>query len=246
LALSLTWRIDQHTLVRALPHSLPQLHALQVTFILDAGTPPVSMTGVAPSSTHHHYGGGMIEPHSSASATMLHELRQCVVDALQMGLEVRKQGKNAKEGKDADVDGVERVRDVRQDDEEEGLEWMGFSWQSGSGGGGRRGGDVDAEGNPWVFLSRVMRESEEISDSEGEEDGKDVKGKDKGKGRVREFVWDADRDEKGSGRSDVGKMRREGGAAKKKEMTLWAENDLNISEVQGVKMWDKEIWAGRL
>jgi hypothetical protein len=145
------------------------------------------MTGIA-ISTQHHYGGSVIEPHTSASATMLHELRQCVIDSMS------------------------HCKDTTQ------LEWIGFSWLA----GGRQQSHLDGEGNPYVFLSKVVREVEGDGESEDEDE-------------------DADGDEK------IGDAGELGGKGKKElPIGLWAENDLNISEVQGVKMWDKEIWAGRL
>jgi hypothetical protein len=145
------------------------------------------MTGIA-ISTQHHYGGNIIEPHTSASATMLHELRQCIIDSMS------------------------HCKDTTQ------LEWIGFSWLS----GGRHQSHLDGEGNPYVFLSKVVREVAEESDNE-DEDGY-------GKGKKADHDGTGDK-EKSKANLSIG---------------FWADNDLNISEVQGVKMWDKEIWAGRL
>jgi hypothetical protein len=158
------------------------------------------MTGIAISNTHnhhhhhHHYGGGgVIEPHTSASATMLHELRQAVVD------------------------GITFCKESTQ------LEWLGFSWMT----GGRSQSHLDGEGNPYVFLSRVVRELEVESDGEEDEDeGHD--GADGNKG--------GDEEEK--------KKKKE--RKTDQPIALWAENDLNISEVEGVWMWDKAVWAGRV
>lgn len=157
------------------------------------------MTGMAVASTAHHYGGagsGVIEPHTSASATMLHELRQAVID------------------------GMSFCKDTTQ------LEWLGFSWLAG---GSRHQSHLDGEGNPYVFLSRVVREVEVESCSEDED------GNGNGNGDVAVV-------EGGGGKGREGGRRRGG----EEQISLWAENDLNISEVQGVRMWDKEIWAGRL
>jgi len=148
------------------------------------------MTGMATSGPHH-YGGSVIEPHTPASATMLHELRQCVIDSMS------------------------HCKDTTQ------LEWLGFSWLT----GGRHQSNLDAEGNPYVFLSKIVREVEVESEDEDEDRApRDMKTP------VEDEAVDG---AKLKARSDF-------------PIGLWAENDLNISEVQGVKMWDKEVWAGRL
>ena len=156
------------------------------------------MTGVAIFATHH-YGGNNIEPHTSAPATMLHELRECVVD------------------------GMSFCKDSTQ------LEWLGFSWLT----GGRGTNHLDTEGNPHVFLSRVVREVDGDEDGEGETEDED------------EEVKEAKGEDGENGRREVGKGKSKD-EGKQQNITFWAENDLDISEVQGVKMWDKAIWAGRL
>lgn len=176
------------------------------------------MTGVA-ISTPHHYGGNIIEPHTSASATMLHELRQCVVDGSSFSKEATQ------------------------------LEWLGFSWLT----GGRGLSHLDVEGNPYVYLSRINREvdGEGGGDSE-DEDGGDTWANPKEDNRLHRGA-DADADGDGSSK-EVGKSQGEVGAEEKGKqeakqqppISFWTENDLNISDVQGVKMWDKAIWAGRL
>lgn len=177
--------IKQHTIVRSLPN-LRELYALQINFILEAGTPPVSMTGIAISS-QHHYGGTVIEPHTSASATMLHELRQCVIDSMS------------------------HCKDTTQ------LEWIGFSWLT----EGRHQNHLDGEGNPYVFLSKVIREPEVDSEDEDED------------GAAQEKKQDEIVESEAKAEVDL-------------PIRFWVENDLNISQVPGVRMWDKEIWAGRL
>ncbi len=148
------------------------------------------MTGIAISS-QHHYPGTVIEPHTSASATMLHELRQCVIDSMS------------------------HCKDSTQ------LEWVGFSWLS----GGRHQNHLDGEGNPYVFLSRIIREVEVDSEEEDDEDGAAQ-----------------EKNKKQDGPVD-GEAKAEGNLP----IRFWADNDLNVSEVQGdVRMWNKEIWAGRL
>lgn len=107
------------------------------------------------------------------------------------------------------------------------MEWIGFSWLAA---GGRHQSHLDGEGNPYVFLTRVVREVEVESGDEGEDGA--------GEGKVL-----------GGGEVDGGGEENAAMEMKKKKdlpIVLWADNDLNISEVQGVKMWDKEIWAGRL
>jgi hypothetical protein len=145
------------------------------------------MTGMATSGPHH-YGGSVIEPHTPASATMLHELRQCVLDSMS------------------------HCKDTTQ------LEWLGFSWLT----GGRHQSSLDAEGNPYVFLSKIVEGESEDED----EDEAAVRG-------IKSPLEDETVDGAKLVRSDY-------------PTGLWAESDLNISEVQGVKMWDKEVWAGRL
>jgi hypothetical protein len=195
----------QHIIVRSLP-SLPTLYALHINFILDAGTPPISMTGVTV-STSHHYGGNTIEPHSSASATVLHELRQCVVD----GMSFCKEGSTQ-------------------------LEWFGFSWLT----GGRGMSHLDSEGNPYVYLSRIVREVDGDGESEDEDDVESW-----AKGKEDRVDGDAGAGADGDGTKEVRKGKGRDEEAKP-PISFWAENDLNVSEVQAVRMWEKAIWAGRL
>jgi hypothetical protein len=220
--------------VRSLPN-LTDLQALQINFILDASTPPVSMTGVGISSPHH-YAGTTIEPHTSASATMLNELRQAVVDGLSF------------------------CRFTTQ------VEWLGFSWLQ----GGRHQIHLDSEGNPYVFLSRIVRDygpPSDADDDELEEDDDDVDGDGDGDDNGNNddnsmFEMLADRIDGEAGQDSLPQHHskpKPGSDSNKTKtnkthppphqpppFTLWAENDLNISEVQGIKIWDKEIWAGRL
>ena len=232
------------------------------------------MTGVAVTApTHHahphHYPGAganaNIEPHTGASATMLHELRQCVVD------------------------GITFCRDTTR------LEWVGFSWVMGHGRGNRT---LDAEGNPYVFLSRVVREwdgdrsNSSASSSEAESEDEDkasngipraesskiqqkarsdgagpanhvdadddssVKGKGKEPQKEKEKGKEKEKEKEKEGESVTGQSPRP--SSEKRRPTkkskdkpsaaswFWAENDLNIADVQGIRMWEKETWAGRL
>jgi hypothetical protein len=93
-------------------------------------------------------------------------------------------------------------------------------------------------GPPAVVLSRVGRIWEFWSDDdekaeekgEGELDGVDING------------------EKGSGSEEEARITD--GKAKgeaQKQLVVWTEDNLRMSDVQGqVKMWSKELWAGRL
>lgn len=125
------------------------------------------------------------------------------------------------------IDSMTHCKDTTQ------LEWIGFSWLA----GGRHQSHLDGEGNPYVFLSKVVREVEvESEEEESEEEEEEEEGEeDAAKGKSeRDDVQEGNGKEKAKAKEDLPKIG------------LWAENDLNISEVQGVKMWDKEIWAGRL
>jgi hypothetical protein len=198
------------------------------------------MTGVGVSATHHHYGGSTIEPHTPASATMLEELRQAVVDGLSF------------------------CRSTTQ------LEWLGFSWLQ----GGRHQIHLDGEGNPYVFLSRIVGNygpPEDEEDDEYDERAGDIDGQDKEDLSEDDLHTDnagpsnsgpeVDRIENG----DQAKVDRDKSTKLNAELCLpdteqqlhrhhhqlpsfrlCAENDLNISHVQGIRIWDKEIWAGRL
>jgi hypothetical protein len=84
-----------------------------------------------------------------------------------------------------------------------------------------------------VFLSKIIREVEVESEDEDEDGGAVA---------ARGSRTPPADDRVGGGDDDDGKVT----AKPEWPVGLWAENDLNISEVQGVKMWDKEIWAGRL
>ena len=144
------------------------------------------MTGVA-ISTQHHYGGSVIEPHTPSSATLLHELRQCVIDSMS------------------------HCKDSTQ------LEFIGFSWST----GGRHQSHLDGEGNPYVFLTKVIREP--ATESEDEDD-----------------TGDADKQQDGTEGEEAKARKRDVPVA------FSAVNDLNAGWIQGVKMWEKEVWSGRL
>lgn len=83
-----------------------------------------------------------------------------------------------------------------------------------------------------MFLSKVVREVEE------EEDGES--------GSEEEEHGDAATSKQGDGQETEGKEEKKKAKGTAPIVGFWAENDLNVSEVQGVKMWDKEVWAGRL
>lgn len=105
---------------------------------------------------------------------------------------------------------------------------------------------MDGEGNPYVFLSKVVREVEVETEDEddeiinGEKGKKDVKENGSGRGREEGTL-----EGEAAGDGDV-QSNMKPKPTKDLPISFWAENDLNISEVQGIKMWDKEIWAGRL
>lgn len=279
------------------------------------------MTGVhVPPPTHHghphHFGpgGGSIEPHSAASATMLHELRQSIIDSVSLCRETTR------------------------------LEWVGFSWVvSMSAGRGRSldpegnphvfltrlvpqyghsdagsdtGSDSDIDdwappGEPskWVEASTMrttkvpslsdpdlsMPSPESFQSEKGKGKQKEVSihpidpstppaqpttsfpasssspssapnpsfppststAQDKGKGKAKLDALPSDSlsseaqpisppsakttPPSAEARKTKRDRRRDPGLS-----WFWPENDLNVGDVQGVRMWEKEVWSGRL
>jgi len=96
-------------------------------------------------------------------------------------------------------------------------------------------------GPPAVVLSRVGRDWETPSDGEEEvESGAELEGDMKGS---------AESDNRDKGQEGEGSAGRKAEEKKeeKRDLVVWTEDNLKMTEVQGVvKMWGKELWAGRL
>ena len=244
-------------------------------------------------------GVGSIEPHTAASALLLHELRQSVVDGVSLC-------------------------SATSPSSSPQLQYLGFSWHSTTSGDGSY---LDGDGNPYVFLSRIAGEvdtgsqwysgdesgAEENDDGKKEQDGLEtevataaaaaaatIAGSSKSpegtEGSSRASVNVAQKAESGEPIRDdaaatsttntttttgsataaagaAGSTTEEGHQSQEEEisrgagaetgagvqdgggggtgekshtMVYWSQDDLNISEVSGIRIWEKEFWAGRL